>query len=145
MYKQMQFTGHTLQDNVLLLLTTCGKADRQSISILHPSKGYLYKTLLEMKYAQLISISSDKPSIIALTQHGVSFIQNINPKAYAHYIKITNNQNPGWTSKHITNSIKASDICAQMIAAGINIGPQKGHPQGCPSLLILNSVYTSIK
>ena len=140
MYETPKYTGNLLKDQILLLLTSCGRASRSDVNCMHESDSYIANCISGLKSARYITSTTSRPPELLIGQKMMQLLEQEDPASYEHCLRITNNLHSGGTARHIDNSKRASRIVALMIAANIFVGPQK------PSLPdILNGTEEKIK
>lgn len=116
-----------LRDKILVLTACSVRSSRSAIQLLQYGEGYTNNVLSSMRKAGEILTSARRPWSARLTEK-VYRKRDEDPLLgpYLHfYGKYSNSNNPGSSPSHKINQLRASDITAMCMNAGILVGPQK--------------------
>lgn len=120
-----EFTKNKAKNEVLYLIASTGRIDRDDLRLLHISENYLNKVIFELKQEGLINISNTRPTVQSLTPKGVDLLWQKDQDAYEFFMKLTNGNHLSGSEEHRRRQQMVAQTMAQMYVSGVLIGSQK--------------------
>ena len=119
------FEQLSLHDSILYLIATSVRTSREACELIQGNTNYMRSMLSKMKAAGLISTARGTVWSARLTQKGVDYLAEKNPKLCEYYLNYSSQNHPGSTPAHVDAQCRTSEVLCLMKKAGVKIGIEK--------------------